>query len=113
MTAWKTSWLKSPCPNLGRTAEENGNGGTDHGHGNVMMVLGGSVAGGKIYGVWPGLEREQLNEGRDLAVTTDFRAVLSELVSGQLGQRDMAHVFPGYQPGNALGPSANLIGAVA
>ena len=88
---------------FGRTAEENGNGGTDHGHGNVMMVLGGSVAGGKIYGVWPGLEREQLNEERDLAVTTDFRAVLSELVAGQLGQKDMARVFPGYQASAPLG----------
>jgi uncharacterized protein (DUF1501 family) len=88
---------------FGRTAEENGNGGTDHGHGNVMMVLGGSVAGGKIYGNWPGLEREQLNEERDLAVTTDFRQVLSELVSGQMGQKDLGHVFPGFQPGTPLG----------
>ena len=88
---------------FGRTAEENGNGGTDHGHGNVMMVLGGSVAGGKIYGNWPGLERDQLNEGRDLAVTTDFRAVLSELVGGQLGQKDLSRVFPGYQDGTPLG----------
>lgn len=88
---------------FGRTAEENGNGGTDHGHGNVMMVLGGSVAGGKIYGNWPGLEKEQLNEERDLAVTTDFRAVLSELVAGQLGQKDMARVFPGYQGSAPLG----------
>jgi uncharacterized protein (DUF1501 family) len=88
---------------FGRTAEENGNSGTDHGHGNVMMVLGGNVAGGKIYGTWPGLEREQLNEGRDLAVTTDFRAVLSELVTGQLGQKDLTRVFPGYQVGMPLG----------
>ncbi len=88
---------------FGRTAEENGNGGTDHGHGNVMMVLGGRVAGGKIYGNWPGLEREQLNEGRDLAVTTDFRAVLSELVTGQLGQKDLSRVFPSYQAGTPLG----------
>jgi uncharacterized protein (DUF1501 family) len=88
---------------FGRTAEENGNGGTDHGHGNVMMVLGGRVNGGKIYGPWPGLEREQLNEGRDLAVTTDFRAVLSELVSAQIEQRNLSRVFPGYQPGTPLG----------
>jgi uncharacterized protein (DUF1501 family) len=88
---------------FGRTAEENGNAGTDHGHGNVMMVLGGNVAGGKIYGNWPGLEREQLNEGRDLAVTTDFRAVLSELVAGQLGQKDMSRVFPGFQTAASLG----------
>jgi len=67
------------------------------------MVVGGNVAGGKIYGNWPGLEKEQLNEGRDLAVTTDFRAVLSELVSGQLGQKDLTRVFPGYQAGTPLG----------
>ncbi len=88
---------------FGRTAEENGNGGTDHGHGNVMMVLGGQVAGGKIYGTWPGLEREQLNEGRDLAVTTDFRAVLSEVIGGQFGPTDFGKVFPGYQAGAPLG----------
>ena len=88
---------------FGRTAEENGNAGTDHGHGDLMMVLGGRVAGGKVYGKWPGLEREQLNEGRDLAVTTDFRAVLSELVGGQLDQKDLTRVFPGYQPGERLG----------
>src|SRR5581483_6059347 len=70
---------------FGRTAQENGTGGTDHGHGDVMFVLGGPVRGGKVYGNWPGLQREQLYEGRDLAVTTDFRAVLGELVTGQLG----------------------------
>jgi uncharacterized protein (DUF1501 family) len=81
---------------FGRTAEENGNNGTDHGHGSVMFVLGGPVRGGKIYGKWPGLEKEQLFEGRDLAVTTDFRAVLGEVVSGHLGQKNLAQVFPGY-----------------
>src|SRR6266567_7624266 len=70
---------------FGRTVEENGNGGTDHGHGSFMMVIGGAVQGGKIYGKWPGLEKEQLFEGRDLAVTTDYRDVLSELVRGHLG----------------------------
>jgi uncharacterized protein (DUF1501 family) len=88
---------------FGRTAQENGNNGTDHGHGSVMMVLGGRVQGGKIYGRWPGLEREQLYEGRDLAVTTDFRDVLGELVRAQLGQQNLPQVFPGYQPGPALG----------
>jgi uncharacterized protein (DUF1501 family) len=68
-----------------------------------MMVLGGPVRGGKVYGKWPGLEKEQLYEGRDLAVTTDFRAVLSELVSGHLGQKDIAPVFPGYKCGERLG----------
>jgi len=66
------------------------------------MVLGGRVDGGKIYGRWPGLEKEQLYEGRDLAVTTDFRDVLGELVRGQLGQQNLAEVFPGYQAGAPL-----------
>ena len=88
---------------FGRTVQESGDNGTDHGHGSLMMVLGGQVRGGKVYGKWPGLEKEQLYEGRDLAVTTDFRAVLSELVSGHLGQKDLAQVFPGYKCGEPLG----------
>jgi len=88
---------------FGRTAHENGNAGTDHGHGDVMMVLGGPVRGGKVYGRWPGLAAEQLNEGRDLAVSTDFRAVLGELVRGHLGQTNLAQVFPGFEPGEPLG----------
>jgi uncharacterized protein (DUF1501 family) len=87
---------------FGRTAAENGTGGTDHGHGGVMMVLGGSVKGGSIYGKWPGLEPEQLFEGRDLAVTTDYRDVLAELVRVHLGQ-DPDQVFPGYKTGAPLG----------
>jgi uncharacterized protein (DUF1501 family) len=81
---------------FGRTAKENGNRGTDHGHANVMFVLGGGVRGGRIYGDWPGLAPEQLYEGRDLQVTTDFRAVLSELVSKQMGNRQLTSVFPGF-----------------
>ena len=88
---------------FGRTAQENGNNGTDHGHGSVMMVLGGTVRGGHVYGNWPGLQPEQLYEGRDLAVTTDFREVLSELVSAQLGQKNLSEVFPGFQPSTSLG----------
>lgn len=88
---------------FGRTVEENGDAGTDHGHGSLMMVMGGPVQGGKVYGTWPGLEKEQLFEGRDLAVTIDYRAVLSELVRGHLGQKDIAKVFPGFQPGDPLG----------
>ena len=88
---------------FGRTAEENGTGGTDHGHGSLMMVVGGPVAGGKIYGTWPGLEKEQLFETRDLAVTTDFRTVLSELVRGHLGRTDLSSVFPGFNPDSSLG----------
>jgi len=87
---------------FGRTAREDGNAGTDHGHGNVMMALGGPVKGGQIYGQWPGLEREQLYEQRDLAVTTDFRAVLGELAHGHLGQ-PVQRVFPGFAAGDPLG----------
>jgi len=81
---------------FGRTARENGNRGTDHGHANVMFVLGGPVKGGKVYGRWPGLDQSQLYEGRDLAVTTDFRLVLSEVVARYLGNKDLKTVFPGY-----------------
>ncbi len=88
---------------FGRTAAENGDAGTDHGHGSLMMVLGGPVKGGKVYGKWPGLEKEQLFEGRDLAVTTDYRTVLSELVRGHLGHQDVSRVFPGFTPGDPLG----------
>src|SRR5262245_40542662 len=87
---------------FGRTVKENGNTGTDHGHGDVMFVLGGSVRGGAIYGRWPGLEPEQLFERRDLAVTTDFRDVLGEVVSVHLGQK-ADQVFPGHRPGEPLG----------
>lgn len=82
---------------FGRTAHENGNRGTDHGHANCMFVLGGDVKGGKVYGPWPGLEREQLYEGRDLNLTTDFRAVLGELVSCHLGNSNLQSVFPNYK----------------
>jgi uncharacterized protein (DUF1501 family) len=81
---------------FGRTAKENGNRGTDHGHANVMFVMGGPVQGGKVYGQWPGLEPEQLNEERDLALTTDFRDVLSEAVYSHLGNRSIRSVFPNY-----------------
>ena len=81
---------------FGRTAKENGNRGTDHGHANAMFVMGGPVAGGKVYGTWPGLAQEQLYEGRDLALTTDFRDVLSEAVVRHLGNRSLQPVFPNY-----------------
>jgi uncharacterized protein (DUF1501 family) len=81
---------------FGRTAKENGNRGTDHGHANVMFAFGGGIRGGKVYGDWPGLDPEQLYENRDLNLTTDFRDVLGELVTRQLGNRNMATVFPGY-----------------
>lgn len=81
---------------FGRTAKENGNRGTDHGHANCMFVMGGDVKGGKVYGKWPGLNDHQLNESRDLALTTDFRSVVSEILSNHLGVKDMASVFPGF-----------------
>jgi len=80
---------------FGRTARQNGTGGTDHGHANAMFVLGGQVKGGKVYGHWPGLANEQLNEGRDLAVTTDFRQVLGEAVVKTIGANNLERVFPG------------------
>ena len=80
---------------FGRTARENGTAGTDHGHANVMFVLGSNVRGGKVYGRWPGLSREQLNEGRDLALTTDYRQVLGELVTNTMGASNLELVFPG------------------
>jgi uncharacterized protein (DUF1501 family) len=83
---------------FGRTARENGDRGTDHGHANCMFVMGGGVRGGQVYGKWPGLQPEQLYEARDLALTTDFRDVLGELVKGQLGNRDLSKVFPGHLP---------------
>lgn len=88
---------------FGRTVAENGARGTDHGHGNAMLLLGGTVKGGKVYGQWPGLEREQRYEGRDLAITTDFRDVFSEALTGHLGARDTSTVFPGFTRGKALG----------
>jgi len=82
---------------FGRTARENGNRGTDHGHANVMFVLGGKVRGGKVYGRWPGLAPEVLYEGRDLALTTDYRAVCSEVLARHLAQRSLEKIFPGFR----------------
>jgi len=81
---------------FGRTAHENGNGGTDHGHANCMFVMGGPVKGGKVYGRWPGLGPGQLNEGRDLALTTDFRSVLGEIIERHLGSKELRTVFPSF-----------------
>lgn len=81
---------------FGRTVRENGNRGTDHGHANAMLVIGNGVRGGKVYGPWPGLKSEQLFEGRDLALTTDFRAVFAEVSQRHLGVKNLQTVFPGY-----------------
>ncbi len=82
---------------FGRTAHENGNRGTDHGHANCMFVMGGAVKGGKVYGRWPGLGPGQLYEGRDLALTTDFRSVLGEIISTHIGSKDLKTVFPSFE----------------
>jgi uncharacterized protein (DUF1501 family) len=89
---------------FGRAVAENGNRGTDHGHGNAMFVIGGqNVRGGKVYGRWPGLAREQRYDGRDLAVTTDFRSVFDEVVRGHLGVDDTRTIFPGFKDAQRLG----------
>ena len=87
---------------FGRTAAENGSRGTDHGHATCLFALGGSIQGGKVHGDWPGLAPEQLYEGRDLALTTDFRDVAGEILVRHLGAENMKEVFPGYtfKPGN-------------
>jgi uncharacterized protein (DUF1501 family) len=94
---------------FGRTARENGNGGTDHGHGNAMWAMGGPVSGGKVYGEWPGLDEEELHEGRDLAVTTDFRTVVADVLAHhlKLNARQIATVFPGIPLPQATG--VNLV----
>lgn len=81
---------------FGRTVRENGNRGTDHGHANAMLVLGNGVRGGKIHGQWPGLKNDQLYEGRDLALTTDFRDVFAEIARKHLGTKNVQAIFPGY-----------------
>jgi uncharacterized protein (DUF1501 family) len=89
---------------FGRAVAENGNRGTDHGHGNAMMIIGGqNVRGGKVYGRWPGLAREQRYDGRDLAVTTDFRSVFAEVVTSHLGVADTRTIFPGFKDAQRLG----------
>ena len=90
---------------FGRAVAENGNRGTDHGHGNAMMVIGGGVRGGRVYGKWPGLAADRRYERRDLAVTTDFRDVFGEVVVRHMGLDDPTAIFPGYsvRPSNFPG----------
>jgi uncharacterized protein (DUF1501 family) len=89
---------------FGRTVAQNGNNGTDHGHGNVAWLMGGNVRGGHVYSRWPGLSPNQLWEGRDLAVTTDFRSIIGMTVAGSfgLGPDVLARVIPGYKPDTGL-----------
>lgn len=88
---------------FGRRLKANKSGGTDHGHGNVMLVLGNKVNGGKMYGQWPGLSNEQLDNHVDLAVTTDYRTVLSEIVVRRLQSKKLGYIFPGLKEYKPLG----------
>ncbi|MEJ6007471.1 DUF1501 domain-containing protein [Paucibacter sp. AS339] len=99
------------CSEFGRTLRQNGTGGTDHGRGNVMWLLGGPVAGGQVLGEWPGLDTAALAEGRDLAVTSDFRQVFAVLLQRHLGlsEAGLAQVFP--QLPGAWRPGASLLRA--
>jgi len=92
---------------FGRTIRENGNSGTDHGHATAMFALGGPVNGGRVLGRWPGLSVEQRFEGRDVAVTTDFRDLFGEILARHLGAADLTSVFPGYAP-----DAARFVGAI-
>jgi uncharacterized protein (DUF1501 family) len=88
---------------FGRAIRQNGSGGTDHGHASALFALGGPVKGRKVYGKWPGLAPDQLYEGRDLALTTDFRQVFSEVVMKHMGTSDASRIFPSYKPTTSLG----------
>lgn len=94
---------------FGRTVKQNGNNGTDHGHGNVVWLMGGGVKGGKIYARWPGLNPEQLWQGRDLAVTTDFRSIIGSVIGGQFGvnEANLQHIIPDYRHDQML---AGIVG---
>jgi uncharacterized protein (DUF1501 family) len=87
---------------FGRAIRQNGSGGTDHGHASSLFVAGGPVKGGKVYGQWPGLAPEQLHEGRDLALTTDFRTIFSEILTGHMGAKDVTRIFPGFRRTTSL-----------
>ena len=91
---------------FGRAIRQNGSGGTDHGHASCLFVAGGPVKGGKVYGRWPGLAPEQLYEGRDLALTTDFRSVFLEILTKHMGAKDPTKVFPNF---NKTAPPLNLL----
>src|SRR5256712_9109649 len=91
---------------FGRTVRENGNSGTDHGHATAMLVMGGSVNGGRVLGKWPGLDPANRFEGRDVAVTTDFRDLFAEVLARHLGAQNLAAIFPGFVPDQTRFPGA-------
>ncbi len=93
---------------FGRTVRENGTGGTDHGHGTAMLVMGGGIRGRRVAGRWPGLAPADRFEGRDLAVTTDYRALFSEVLEGHLGARQLDRVFPDFD--RRASPTLGLFG---
>jgi len=88
---------------FGRRLKANESGGTDHGHGNLMMILGSGIRGGRCIGSWPGLANDQLDQHADLSITTDYRQPLSEILQSRMRGADIAKIFPGFEPGNALG----------
>jgi uncharacterized protein (DUF1501 family) len=88
---------------FGRRLRANKSDGTDHGYGNMMMVLGDRVRGGRMYGKWPGLSTENLDKGFDLAITTDYRSVLGEIVQERLGLPEVGTVFPEFSATERLG----------
>lgn len=88
---------------FGRRLKFNESGGTDHGHGNLMWVLGGGIKGGRCHGVWPGLANDRLDEHADLAITTDYRQVLGEVLQARMRGADVGKIFPGFQQGPSLG----------
>ena len=88
---------------FGRAIRQNGSGGTDHGHASALFAFGGPIKGRKVYGKWPGLATDQLYEGRDLALTTDFRDIFAEILNKHMAARDVSRIFPGYTPKSQLG----------
>lgn len=98
LTDYKNSLSVVVMSEFGRRVKENGGFGTDHGHGSAMFLLGGNVQGGQVHGQWPGLAPENLIGPGDLAITTDYRDVLAELLQKRLNNPNLGEIFPGYAP---------------
>lgn len=96
--AVQPSFVLTAMSEFGRRVAQNGSAGTDHGHGNVMLVMGQAITGGRVLANWPGLAQGQLFEGLDLQVTIDYRDVLAEILAERAGAADLPSVFPGYTP---------------